>query len=87
MFFKILGIILSLLGSTGLYLCHPNQILLKSNLSKKFIYLSTAAIITGLVILLFSIPKLVAVFIWLAVITFVWSFIPFLSLFKRNNAQ
>ena len=87
MFIKSSGIILTLLSCISLYLCHPNQILLKSYLSRTFTYLGVTGLITGLLILLFSIPKLVAVLIWLAVITLVWSFIPFLSLFKRSNVQ
>lgn len=87
MLFKLLGILLTLLGCISLYLCHPNQILLKSSLSKTFTYLGAIGLVAGLLILFFSIPKLVAVLIWLAVITLVWSFIPFLNLFKRSNAQ
>ncbi|HAV5441402.1 hypothetical protein N3K59_06075 [Acinetobacter baumannii] len=87
MLLKLLGIILALLGCISLYLSHPNQNLLQTNLSKTFIYLGTTILFASLIILLFSIPKLVAVLIWLAVITLVWSFIPFLNLFKRNNAQ
>jgi uncharacterized membrane protein len=84
---KILGIMLSLLACMSLYLSHPNQILIKSHLPKIFIYLGITGLAIGLIILLFFIPKFAAIFIWLAVITLVWSFAPFLILFKRNNLQ
>ncbi|MCH7335172.1 hypothetical protein [Acinetobacter sp. NIPH 2699] len=82
---KLLGIMISLFSCMSLYLSHPNQILLKSSLPKTCLYMGSIGLVTGLIILLFSIPTLVAVFIWLAAITLVWSFIPFLNLLKRSN--
>ncbi|MEB6675833.1 hypothetical protein MXL88_02895 [Acinetobacter haemolyticus] len=82
---KFLGIILSLSGCISLYLSHPNQILLKSPLSKTFVYLGAVGLFLGLIILWFSLQKLVAVFVWLAIMTLVWSFIPFLNLLKRHS--
>lgn len=85
MILKLTGILFTLFGSITVYLSHPNQSLIQSSLSKKIIYLGLIGLIIGLIVLVFSISKLVAVLIWCAVITVVWSFIPFLNLFKRNN--
>ena len=87
MLFKLLGIAITFFGCISFYLSHPHQIYLRSSLPKTFAYLGAIGLITGLIILLFSIPKLAAAFIWFAVITLVWSFIPFVHLLKRSSTN
>ncbi len=85
MLLKSLGIILALCASCLVYLHHPNQSLLKQPLPHYAATLGWVVYIVALLILLYTLPKLVAVFLWLAVLIAVWSFAPFISLFKRYN--
>jgi hypothetical protein len=85
MLLKLLGILATLFGCIDLYLCHPNQTYLSHQLSKPFIFLGWICLFTGLVILLLCVPKLVAFFVWFAVITLIWAFLPILNLLKRSS--
>lgn len=87
MFFKLIGITITLVGCILFYLSHPNQHFLKLSLSKNFTHLGIVLLLIGLIFLLLFIPKLAATCIWIAVIVMVLSLIPFLDLFKRNNSS
>jgi hypothetical protein len=81
--YKFLGLFLSLLGWILLYLSHHHQALIAQKLSRIWRYFGIGASILGLILLLFSLPKLVAVLMWLAICTLICSFLPFLALFKQ----
>lgn len=82
---KLIGITVTLLSCMGLYLSHPNQNFLKNQLSRYFFYTAIIGLLIGLSILLYALPLLVAILIWLAIATLVWSFAPLLMLMKRSN--
>ena len=82
---KLLGIIISLLSCLGLYLSHPHQIFLKTQLGRYSFYIALIGLLLGLSMLLYALPLLVAILIWLAIATLVWSFAPLLMLMKRLN--
>ncbi|NIE95054.1 hypothetical protein NDN11_08245 [Acinetobacter sp. C26M] len=82
---KILGIMVSLLSCLGLYLSHPNQIFLEKTLSAPIKYLGLLGLFIGLSLLIYTLPILVAILIWLAIATLVWSFAPFIMLMKRSS--
>lgn len=82
---KLLGIIISLLSCLGLYLSHPNQIFLKTQLGRYSFYIALIGLLLGLSMLLYALPLLVAILIRLAIATLVWSFAPLLILMKRSN--
>lgn len=80
---KSFGILMSFLGCISLYLCHPNQTLLKQHLATWMRYIGALFLILGLLILLYALPKHVAVFVWMAIITVMWCLLPFIAIFKR----
>lgn len=80
---KFLAFLLCFTGSLLIYCRHSNQNLLKHSLSKAFHYLGFFLVILALPIFIWSLPKLVAVFMWLMTMLVVWSFIPFIPLLKR----
>ncbi|WP_436897647.1 hypothetical protein [Acinetobacter gyllenbergii] len=82
---KLLGIMISLLACMSVYLSHPNQIFLKKQLSRPFFYLGFVGLFIGLSTLIYCLPLLVAILIWLAIGTLVWSFAPFIMLMKRST--
>ncbi|KAA8735618.1 hypothetical protein F4V57_02165 [Acinetobacter qingfengensis] len=83
---KLTGIFFSFIGYIVLYLSHSNQAILKQTLPKIWQYTGIFFSFIGLIFLLCSLSKLVAVLMWLAILTFVWSFLPFIPLFKRANS-
>lgn len=82
---KLLGIVVSLLACMSVYLSHPNQIFLEKPLSAPFKYSGLLGLFIGLSLLIYALPILVAILIWLAVATLVWSFAPFIMLMKRST--
>lgn len=84
-FMKILGLLLILIGCGVLYCCHPNQSLLKQPLAKTYRGLGIIFSVSSLLILWWVLPKVVAVLSWLICITVVWSFLPFVPLFKQTG--
>lgn len=80
---KYLGILLSFFSSIAIYLTHPNQTFLPSRLPTYILVLGWSVYILSFFALLYALPKLVAVFLWLAVLIAVWSFAPFPPLFKQ----
>ncbi|WP_436869059.1 hypothetical protein [Acinetobacter courvalinii] len=82
---KLLGIIISLLSCLGLYLSHPNQIFLETQLGRYSFYIALIGLLLGLSMLLYALPLLVAILIWLAIATLVWSFAPLLMLMRRSK--
>ncbi|MFC4951302.1 hypothetical protein [Acinetobacter puyangensis] len=74
---------MSFLGCISLYLCHSNQTLLKQHLATWMRYIGAFILIFALLILLYALPKHVAVFVWMAIITVMWCLLPFIALFKR----
>lgn len=85
MLLKNIGIIISVLSCLGLYLTHSNQKILQKPLSRTTQFSALAGIIFSLIILVYSLPLLVAILIWLAAATLVWSFTPFIPLIMRLN--
>ncbi len=81
---KILGICLLFLGAFSIYSSHQNQNLFKKPLPIFFKWLGLSALISSLALLFISLPKLVACLIWLMFLIAIWSFVPFLNLFKRK---
>ncbi|ENX34072.1 hypothetical protein F889_02736 [Acinetobacter colistiniresistens] len=81
---KLFGIMVSLLSCMSLYLSHPNQIFLKTQLNRIFFYVGLFGLFLGLGILIYALPALVAILIWLAIATLVWSFAPFIMLMNRS---
>ncbi|WP_081408946.1 hypothetical protein [Acinetobacter gyllenbergii] len=81
---KLFGIMVSLLACMSVYLSHPNQIFLNKQLPRPFFYMALVSFIFGLSILIYCLPLLVAILIWLAIATLVWSFAPFIMLMKRS---
>ncbi len=80
---KLLSFFLCLLGSLFIYFSHVNQSIFKQPLSKFFFYFAIFLLILSLVLWIYSLPKLVAVFMWFATMIVTWSFIPVLPLLKR----
>lgn len=85
MLLKNIGIIISILSCLGLYLSHSNQKILQKPLSRTTPFSALAGMIFSLIILVYSLPLLVAILIWLSVATLVWSFTPFIPLIMRLN--
>lgn len=81
---KTIGILLTLLGTLSIYCCHSNQNLLPERLPKIFKINGLVTLFLALILLLCSLPKVVACFVWLILMIFIWSFVPFLALFKRS---
>ncbi|RYL28622.1 hypothetical protein [Acinetobacter piscicola] len=81
---KILGICFVFLGAFSIYSSHHNQNLFAKPLPPLFKWLGMSALMISLVLLIISLPKLVACLIWVMLLITVWSFAPFLSLFKRK---
>ncbi|NHB57254.1 hypothetical protein G9F32_04300 [Acinetobacter sp. 194] len=81
---NILGIFLTTLGAVLFYFSHPNQYLLKQPLPSFFKILAISSLLMGLVLLLLCMSKVTAVFLWLVLMICIWSFFPFIPLFKRS---
>ena len=87
MFAKILGIGLALISCTILFLSHSNQNLIPTALSNIYLIWSWMGFGLSLVLLCYALPTLVAVFVWIAIATLVWSFSPFVALLKRSPSD
>lgn len=81
---KVFGIILTLLGAFLLYCSHSNQNIFAQFLPSIFKIIGLISILIGLIFLVFSLPKLVAILTWSMMLIFFWSFCPFVMLFKRK---
>ncbi len=81
---KLMGFLISFFGAMSVYLSHTNQNLLSQKLPYIFTLIGIFMLFLGLIILIFCLPKLVAVLSWFILMIFVWSFMPFIVLFKRN---
>jgi len=86
-FVKIFAVILCMIGCIALYCSHHHQNLLKQKLAKHYVYIGLGLLIISLSFLLISVPKLVAVYMWLMTMLVVWSLIPFIALFKKNTSN
>ncbi len=84
---KLFGIIVSVLSCMSIYLSHPNQISLQTSLGQFFYYAGIMGLLCGLSLLVYALPLLVAILIWLAIAILVWSFAPLLMLMKRSNLK
>ncbi|RKG46366.1 MULTISPECIES: hypothetical protein [Acinetobacter] len=84
---KILAVILCMMGCLLLYFSHRHQNLLQQTLGKRYVYVGFCFIIISLIFLLISVPKLVAVYMWLMTLLVAWSLIPFVALFKKNTSN
>ena len=80
---KFLGIFLGTLGCICLYLSHSNQNILQRQLPLMVRYLGWGVLVLSLICLTVSLSILVGIFVWLAIITVAWSFLPFITLFKK----
>jgi cobalamin synthase len=81
---KIFAITLCLIGCLLFYFSHRHQNLFKQTLSKRYSYVGICFIVISLLVLFLSVPKLVAVYMWLITMLVAWTFIPFVVLFKKN---
>ena len=81
---KIIDVMICLIGCVLAYCSHHHQNLLKQKLAKHYVYIGLGLLIISLSFLLISVPKLVAVYMWLMTMLVVWSLIPFIALFKKN---
>lgn len=81
---KMVAILICLIGCLTLYCSHHHQTLLKQHLSKSYRVIGVFMLIISLILLLFSVPKLVALYMWLMTMLVVWSLVPFIRLFKKN---
>lgn len=84
---KILAVILCMMGCLLLYFSHRHQNLLQQALSKRYVYVGLCFIILSLILLFISVPKLVAVYMWLMTMLVVWSLMPFVALLKKNTSN
>ncbi|KAB0628883.1 hypothetical protein F7P75_03675 [Acinetobacter gandensis] len=82
---KFIAFFFVLLGSALMYCTHPNQIILKRPLTSIYRWFGLGAIILALILFLISVPKLVAIFMWLLTMLIVWSFFPFISLMIKKS--
>ncbi len=81
---KIVAVFICLLGSFILYCSHHHQTLLKQHLPKNLRLIGYVLLVLSIILLLCSVPKLVAIFMWLMSMLTVWSLAPFIVLFKKN---
>lgn len=81
---KVLGICLLFFGAFSIYSSHQNQNLFKKPLPALFKWLGIGTLGISLVLLIMSLPKLVACLIWVMFLITIWSFAPLLSLFQRK---
>ena len=80
---KLFAIFLCFLGSVLIYSSHANQHIFKTPLTKKFFYLGVVLVCVSLPLLIYALPKLVAILMWCMTLIVTWSFIPFIPLLKR----
>jgi|LULG01.1.fsa_nt_gb hypothetical protein len=80
---KLLGIIFGTLGCICLYLSHSNQSILQRQLPLMVRYSGWGVLVISLICLTVSLSILVGILVWLAIITVAWSFLPFITLFKK----
>jgi len=81
---KFAGFLMSFLGALSVYLSHTHQNLLPQKLPSVFSLIGIFELMLGLIFLIVSMHQLAAILSWVIFIIFLWSFIPFLALFKRN---
>ncbi|MFV5492361.1 hypothetical protein [Acinetobacter sp. ASP199] len=81
---KIFAVTLCLLGSLMLYGSHRHQSLFGTVLSKKNVILGGGLLMISMILLLCSVPKLVAIYMWCMTLITTWSLLPFIALFKKN---
>lgn len=81
---KIVAVILCLLGGLMLYGSHRHQTLFTTTLAKKFVILGGGLLMISIILLLCSVPKLVAVYMWCMTLITTWSLLPFMALFKKK---
>ena len=77
---KFLGLLLCSGSCMLLYFTHPNQTVLKQAIAKKYRWGGLAGLVLALGVLLWALPKLVAVLMWLLIPLVLWSALPFLPL-------
>lgn len=84
---KIIAITICITGSFLIYASHRHQTLIKQHLPKFFSLLGGLLLLFSIGLLLASLPRLVAVFMWLMTIITLWSLLPFMALLKKNNTH
>lgn len=84
---KFLGIFLGIFACMSIYLSHPNQAILSKALPLFVRYIGAVMLLLSLICLWIALPALVAVFVWCAIITVAWSFLPFIPLFKKYHTH
>ncbi len=82
---KILGFVFAMMGYLTLYLTHPNQALIATRLPDQYRWIGLMAVIVSFIILLLKLPILVSVYMNCIAAIVMWSFLPFIPLFKRLN--
>ena len=81
---NILGIFLTILGALVFYFSHTNQNFLKQPLPSSARKIAFSCLAIGLVLLLMSLSKVTAVFLWLVLMICIWSCFPLIPLLKRS---
>lgn len=82
---KIIAVLLSVAGFVLIYLSHTNQALLRQALARFWRRLGYLLCLIGLWLMCWGMAKLVAVLMWLAICTLIFSFLPLLSIFKKGR--
>lgn len=82
---KFIAFFLAFAGSVVMYSTHVHQGLFTQPLPKYFRWIGSGCIFIALVMLCVSLPKLVAVFMWLITMLMVWSFLPFFPHLKYKQ--
>lgn len=80
----LIGITLTIVCATLIYLSHRQQIFLYSSLSTGFAWLGWGLGVLALGIMLISLSHIVAVFSFLITFILVWSFLPLLALLGKQ---
>lgn len=80
----ILAFVLTLLGAILVYLSHQNQILLMQKLSPSWQRVGWGSCLLGLLSFCWQLSLSVAIFSWCTSMMFIWTFLPFMGLLKRD---
>lgn len=81
---KIIAMLICLVGCIFIYCSHHHQSLFKQHLSKYYAFMGLILLIISIILLFYSVPKLVAIYMWSMALIVTWSLLPFIALFKKN---
>ena len=81
----MIACICTLMSAVVLYLTHQNQLLIHQPLAQSWRWFGLSGLVIGAILLLISLPKMVALLTWFIIPMLIWSFIPFLGLIKQKS--